>query len=210
MFAVHVAASFWPPLCTSSLLFFLRVEVSPSHIINLTTLSCQCDETHPTCNNCKKSKRECLGYDPIFRQQPGSQSSSNIQPAPLSQPTTPSIPSSVPSAIPSSLSSNPALTARSTNSYGSQPSMLPSSYVAHASTASPNPSVTSLSYDQTLSTGTLTPVKSETGYEYSTAIDPALQTFQSSVSSVQDNSRFLDHKSLVDNNLHLRGGAPSA
>ncbi|KAH7023176.1 hypothetical protein EDB80DRAFT_32580 [Ilyonectria destructans] len=174
----------------------------------------KCDETHPTCNNCKKSKRECLGYDPIFRQQPGSQSSSNIQPAPLSQPTTPSIPSSVPSAIPSSLSSslssNPALTARSTNSYGSQPSMLPSSYAAHASTASPNPSVTSLSYDQTLSTGTLTPVKSETGYEYSTAIDPALQTFQSSVSSVQDSSRFLDHKSLVDNNLHLRGGAPSA
>lgn len=29
----------------------------------------QCDETHPTCNNCKKSKRECLGYDPIFKQQ---------------------------------------------------------------------------------------------------------------------------------------------
>ncbi|KAL1901685.1 hypothetical protein Cpir12675_000376 [Ceratocystis pirilliformis] len=29
----------------------------------------KCDETHPTCNNCKKSKRECLGYDPIFKQQ---------------------------------------------------------------------------------------------------------------------------------------------
>ncbi|KAH7162904.1 hypothetical protein B0J13DRAFT_23329 [Dactylonectria estremocensis] len=166
----------------------------------------KCDETHPTCNNCKKSKRECLGYDPIFRQQPGSQSASNIQPAPLSQPVTPSVPSSVstaiPSSLPSSLPSNQALTARSTNSYGNQPSMLPSSYAAaHASTASPNPSVTSLNYDQTLSTGTLTPVKSEHGYEYSTAIDPALQTFHS---SNQDNSRLLDHKSFVDNNLHLR------
>ncbi|KAL5614484.1 hypothetical protein BROUX41_004589 [Berkeleyomyces rouxiae] len=29
----------------------------------------KCDETHPTCNNCKKSKRDCLGYDPIFKQQ---------------------------------------------------------------------------------------------------------------------------------------------
>ncbi|SPO04096.1 uncharacterized protein DNG_06779 [Cephalotrichum gorgonifer] len=29
----------------------------------------KCDETHPTCNNCRKSKRECLGYDPIFKQQ---------------------------------------------------------------------------------------------------------------------------------------------
>ncbi|KJR88165.1 uncharacterized protein SPSK_07883 [Sporothrix schenckii 1099-18] len=28
-----------------------------------------CDETHPTCNNCKKSKRDCAGYDPIFKQQ---------------------------------------------------------------------------------------------------------------------------------------------
>ncbi|KPM40933.1 hypothetical protein AK830_g5594 [Neonectria ditissima] len=167
----------------------------------------KCDETHPTCNNCKKSKRECLGYDPIFRQQPGSQSTSNIEPAPLSQPSTPSVPSSVSSAIPSSVpSSNPTLTARSTNSYGSQPSMLPSSYAAaHASTASPNPSVTSLSYDPTLSTGTLTPVKSEAGYEYAAAIDPALQTFSSSAPSLtQDNSRLLDHKPLVDSNLHLR------
>jgi hypothetical protein len=29
----------------------------------------KCDENRPTCNNCKKSKRDCLGYDPIFRQQ---------------------------------------------------------------------------------------------------------------------------------------------
>ncbi|KAK5141119.1 hypothetical protein LTR04_002722 [Oleoguttula sp. CCFEE 6159] len=39
----------------------------------------KCDEAHPTCRNCQKSKRECLGYDPIFKQQPGPPS---IQPAP--------------------------------------------------------------------------------------------------------------------------------
>ncbi|KAA8908435.1 hypothetical protein TRICI_004773, partial [Trichomonascus ciferrii] len=27
----------------------------------------KCDEKHPTCSNCDKSKRICLGYDPIFR-----------------------------------------------------------------------------------------------------------------------------------------------
>ena len=39
----------------------------------------QCDETHPVCKNCQKSKRECLGYDPIFKQ---TQNPTNIQPAP--------------------------------------------------------------------------------------------------------------------------------
>lgn len=28
----------------------------------------KCDERHPTCTNCTKSKRICLGYDPTFRQ----------------------------------------------------------------------------------------------------------------------------------------------
>lgn len=43
----------------------------------------QCDEAHPTCRNCQKSKRECLGYDPIFKQQPGP---AQIQPAPSAAP----------------------------------------------------------------------------------------------------------------------------
>lgn len=43
----------------------------------------QCDEGHPACRNCQKSKRECLGYDPIFKQQPGP---APIQPAPSSVP----------------------------------------------------------------------------------------------------------------------------
>lgn len=37
--------------------------------MNLLTFVRQCDETHPTCNNCKKSKRDCAGYDPIFKPQ---------------------------------------------------------------------------------------------------------------------------------------------
>ncbi|KAH7039601.1 uncharacterized protein B0I36DRAFT_345 [Microdochium trichocladiopsis] len=41
----------------------------------------KCDETHPTCKNCQKSKRECLGYDPIFKQQQ-QHPPTNIQPAP--------------------------------------------------------------------------------------------------------------------------------
>lgn len=39
----------------------------------------KCDEGHPACRNCQKSKRECLGYDPIFKSQA---SPPTIQPAP--------------------------------------------------------------------------------------------------------------------------------
>ncbi|KAF1814250.1 hypothetical protein P152DRAFT_265434 [Eremomyces bilateralis CBS 781.70] len=37
----------------------------------------KCDEAHPFCNNCKKSKRDCLGYDPMFK----STIPANLQPA---------------------------------------------------------------------------------------------------------------------------------
>lgn len=55
----------------------------------------KCDETHPTCNNCKKSKRECLGYDPIFKQQqtPSLQPSPNGEVSPSAS-TTSTVPSS--------------------------------------------------------------------------------------------------------------------
>ncbi|EER39839.1 C6 finger domain-containing protein [Histoplasma capsulatum H143] len=43
----------------------------------------KCDERHPVCRNCEKSKRDCLGYDPVFRPQPGP---TTLQPAP-SQPS---------------------------------------------------------------------------------------------------------------------------
>ncbi|KAF1989347.1 hypothetical protein K402DRAFT_402000 [Aulographum hederae CBS 113979] len=38
----------------------------------------KCDEGHPQCRNCLKSKRDCMGYDPIFKQQSGP---AQIQPA---------------------------------------------------------------------------------------------------------------------------------
>lgn len=67
-------------------------------IANLLTACVQCDEAHPTCRNCLKSKRECLGYDPIFKHQPGP---ANIQPAPSGNPPPPANPSATPSAVPS-------------------------------------------------------------------------------------------------------------
>ncbi|CZT16634.1 uncharacterized protein RCC_02469 [Ramularia collo-cygni] len=47
----------------------------------------KCDEGHPTCRNCQKSKRECLGYDPIFKQTPIQPA--NIQPLPPHHPQHP-------------------------------------------------------------------------------------------------------------------------
>ncbi|KAL9104099.1 MAG: hypothetical protein Q9163_000901 [Psora crenata] len=44
----------------------------------------KCDEGHPACRNCQKSKRECLGYDPIFKPQPGP---ATIQPSTSSAPS---------------------------------------------------------------------------------------------------------------------------
>ncbi|PYH99083.1 hypothetical protein BO71DRAFT_247362 [Aspergillus ellipticus CBS 707.79] len=44
----------------------------------------KCDEGHPVCRNCVKSKRECLGYDPVFKQQ---STPTAIQPAPNPHPS---------------------------------------------------------------------------------------------------------------------------
>ncbi|KAK2606152.1 hypothetical protein QQS21_003435 [Conoideocrella luteorostrata] len=132
----------------------------------------KCDETHPTCNNCKKSKRDCLGYDPIFRQQPGAQLNSQIQPAPTSQPT-------VPSSIPSSATthSTAGVGQVSTNSYGSQPSMLPSSYSTTPPPSTLPPSSTayatsvSSSYNSPVVANT-TSIKSESSFDFSAPADP--------------------------------------
>ncbi|KAF2639768.1 hypothetical protein P280DRAFT_47831 [Massarina eburnea CBS 473.64] len=53
----------------------------------------KCDEAHPVCRNCQKSKRDCLGYDPIFKQQPGP---TQIQPAPNSTPHQAPVPAPAP------------------------------------------------------------------------------------------------------------------
>ncbi|AEO67234.1 uncharacterized protein THITE_2116108 [Thermothielavioides terrestris NRRL 8126] len=114
----------------------------------------KCDEAHPTCNNCKKSKRECLGYDPIFKQQQGPAA---IQPAPSTQaPVPPAAAAAVPAPAPSLPSSVP-------HPYqgASYPPPLPSSIPAADPVRSTAPQSTS--------------AKPEAGYDYSTAIDPALQ-----------------------------------
>ncbi|KAI4227403.1 MAG: hypothetical protein L6R36_002424 [Xanthoria steineri] len=53
----------------------------------------KCDEAHPACRNCQKSKRDCLGYDPIFKSQPGPTA---IQPAPSAAPSMQPTPSPAP------------------------------------------------------------------------------------------------------------------
>ncbi|PMD64100.1 uncharacterized protein K444DRAFT_492794, partial [Hyaloscypha bicolor E] len=103
----------------------------------------KCDELHPACRNCQKSKRECLGYDPIFKQQPGPAA---IQPAPSSAP------------------SSAGVTATS-NPYGNQPQMLAGGYGAPANMA----------YDPALSAGVSSPGSASQQFDYTSAIDPALE-----------------------------------
>lgn len=133
-------------------------------------LSLQCDETHPTCNNCRKSKRECLGYDPIFRQQAGTPTSGNVQPASSSL-----SPATEPSGLASS-TVGPS-TPRLVNSYGSQSPMLPSVYATGS--APSTPSIPPNSYIPPLSTpgsSSAVSVKQEYGYGYSSNIDPAVRS----------------------------------
>ncbi|CRK45135.1 hypothetical protein BN1723_019654, partial [Verticillium longisporum] len=135
-----------------------------------------------TCNNCKKSKRDCAGYDPIFKQQPGP---SNIQPAlnshhqsPVSTPT-----------VPSSL---PPAPLQPSNPYGSQPSVLPSSY-------GPPPSA-STHFDSALNS----PASAKAD-GYGTAIDPALQNLPMLASTPNFAS---GQQSATGGNLTLRGAVP--
>ncbi|KAJ9143014.1 Transcriptional regulatory protein moc3 [Pleurostoma richardsiae] len=111
----------------------------------------KCDETHPTCNNCKKSKRECLGYDPIFKQP---QSQATIQPASSSQSATASAGAPI-----SNLASSSTIT------YVQQPTLTPSTY----STSTPPPP---LSFEPTLAAPP--PTGSSERLEASAYIDPAL------------------------------------
>ena len=109
-------------------------------IANTTCLLSQCDEGHPSCRNCQKSKRECLGYDPIFKAQPAPAA---IQPAP---------------------SGSPSLQAAATTA--SPYPAPPQGYMS----ASNNPP-----YGPSLSTGMASPGSSTEPYDYTAAIDPALE-----------------------------------
>jgi hypothetical protein len=194
----------------------------------------QCDETHPTCNNCKKSKRDCLGYDPVFnRSQPGPGQSTSplatthpligpggvVQASPASQPTTPSA-ASAPINLPSSATAGP----RQTATYNAQPPFLSSSssssYPAvanHSPTPTPlatptsTASTTAVGYDPSYhSAASTTPsLKNDPCYQLSPAgPDPSFRMLPST--SMHDNSRMLDSRLISDHNSHLRGGAPSA
>ena len=138
-----------PHSCTKRLIYLIsfdccRLLASASTFYHSTSrtsiyrasanLRTQCDETHPTCNNCKKSKRDCLGYDPIFRQQAASQSTTSLHPPSANQsprqssasaPVTPSAPPP-PRLAPSA--------------YGVQPpGVIPTSYPANHNTNGTNP-----------------------------------------------------------------------
>ncbi|KAE9966710.1 hypothetical protein EG327_011739 [Venturia inaequalis] len=114
----------------------------------------KCDEQHPACRNCQKSKRECLGYDPIFKQQSGPQ---QLQPAPSASPSSTSSTLAAHSAPPPNYppvqSSYPPQ-----SSSGYAPS--PSPHRAHS--AHPPPPLHQASSQQ------------QHSYEYTSAIDPAL------------------------------------
>ncbi|KAL6696345.1 hypothetical protein J3F84DRAFT_330904 [Trichoderma pleuroticola] len=158
----------------------------------------KCDETHPTCNNCRKSKRECLGYDPIFRQQPGTPTSSSAQPVSnsLSQSSEPSGIASVQSG-----SVGPP-TPRLVNSYGSQSPMLPSGYATSSNPGTP--SIPPSTYNPSLS------VKPELGYGYSSGIDPAVRAMSAMPAnqmplSGPDNSYLRAKKMRIDEIIDLLG-----
>ncbi|KAF4634345.1 hypothetical protein G7Y89_g3765 [Cudoniella acicularis] len=103
----------------------------------------KCDEQHPACRNCQKSKRECLGYDPLFKAQLGPAA---IRPAP----------SFAPSQVPLVSTANP---------HGNQPQMLGAAYGAPT-----------MSYDPALSAGVSSPGSATQQFDYTSMIDPALDS----------------------------------
>jgi white-opaque regulator 2 len=133
----------------------------------------QCDEQHPICKNCQKSKRECLGYDPIFKQQ--QQHPTSIQPAPNHPAPPASVPSNGPAPPPPSSTPTSATSVSSVGApYASLPPVLPSSYTPTVSSSSNTPGA---SYEL----GHPGPgpqhqhVKGEV-LDYGAAIDPALDS----------------------------------
>ncbi|KAM7207136.1 hypothetical protein V8F20_002402 [Naviculisporaceae sp. PSN 640] len=147
----------------------------------------KCDETHPTCNNCKKSKRECLGYDPIFKQQQGPAA---IQPAPNSNQQQSQQPPPQPPSVPQTLASTPTPTIPSsvTQHPAYQPPVVPSSYPA---------SLPSNVAFESPAASTPQSAKTDTGFDYSTAIDPALQGAETTSSRGTPSPRYPTVKTEV-------------
>lgn len=150
-----------------------------------------------------------MGYDPIFRQQAAAAAvNSLIQPAPAGQ---------------STASSTPALSAavlhsasnRLANSYGSQPSMLPSTYApsptaslssAPASRAAA-PGYAAASPAAAASAAAAVPPKAEPAYEYSSAARQESSAYE--LSSGLDGSRHVSATSLSENSPPKDSGHPN-
>ncbi|KAI1504512.1 hypothetical protein F5X99DRAFT_17302 [Biscogniauxia marginata] len=156
----------------------------------------KCDEQHPVCKNCLKSKRECLGYDPIFKNQ--QQHPTNIQPAPNNQSSTSSVPSNGPPTSGTAVPNN----SPATTSQAPLPPVI----------SSGAPSTTSFA-SSLAPVGNTANVKVE-GLEYTT-IDPALDSAYTT--SSMSTSHFSAIKPSTPNVVdlrtpdlpHLRGGGPS-
>ncbi|EWC48433.1 hypothetical protein DRE_02202 [Drechslerella stenobrocha 248] len=123
----------------------------------------KCDEAHPTCKNCTKSKRECLGYDPIFKQAP--QGPPPIQPAPANTP---------PSLAPANygVSPGPSLPMPHPHSHQMPMPMTIPSMPHHMPTSVPMGYMTS---SHTLSTNGSSP-RSQFEFDPYNAIDPSLES----------------------------------
>ncbi|KAI1819906.1 hypothetical protein F4861DRAFT_525187 [Xylaria intraflava] len=188
----------------------------------------KCDEQHPTCKNCQKSKRECLGYDPIFKnqqqqpqqqpqqqqqqsQQPSHQSLSNQQPHHVTgtfrssqSSATPTSASSTSSIHHSGPSTSTPLTSGTATSYTTLPSGISGAAAPSASTFSPG----------LASTGNAVPNLKSEGHPYQTSdnsLDNVLTTSSMSTSHFPATTPVIPH--LVDYRtkgpLNLRGGGPS-
>ncbi|KAI1867847.1 uncharacterized protein JN550_006654 [Neoarthrinium moseri] len=155
---------------------------APGHLEPPHGLHLLCDEQHPICKNCQKSKRECLGYDPIFKQQQQQHHPASIQPAP-NHPAPASVPSNGPAPPPPPpphppphphphppAASASAIANSSAPAYASLPSVLPNSYHSGTSSSSNTPGH---SYEPARSTSQN--IKSE-NFDYGSAIDPALDS----------------------------------
>ncbi|KAL7628457.1 hypothetical protein AAE478_002660 [Parahypoxylon ruwenzoriense] len=160
----------------------------------------KCDEQHPICKNCQKSKRECLGYDPIFKNQQ-QQHPTNIRPAP----NNPS--SSAPAPVHRPPTSAPVSGSTPTAaSYTTLPPVIPNNTTSAAA----------LFIANVASSGAAeSAVKSEP-LEYPAAIDPALDGVLNTPSMSTSHFPAIQHAApnpvvhTTSDALRIRGGGPSS
>ncbi|TGJ80665.1 hypothetical protein E0Z10_g8103 [Xylaria hypoxylon] len=188
----------------------------------------KCDELHPTCKNCQKSKRECLGYDPIFKnqqqnqphQQQSPQQSHQSQPTQQSHHATSNVHSAQNSATPTSASSTssiphnaPSVSASASISAPLTPSTTASYTALPSGISAAAPPVSTYSPGLASIGNSISNAKSE-GHPYHTldhSLDSVLTTSSMSTSHFPATTPVIPH--VVDYRAkgppHLRGGGPS-